>query len=99
MEAHLSCNHRPWFGFRDRVGFARGRESCHNHGSHVDSHVLEGIVEAAMKLPPRKSTLFLSLFLFLHGGLIVLELDKIPTLQAIAGILAITAGVFFWIER
>lgn len=52
-----------------------------------------------MKLPPRKSTLFLSLFLFCHGGLIILELDKIATLQAITGILALTAGVFFWIER
>lgn len=52
-----------------------------------------------MKFPPRKSTLFLSLFLLAYGGLIVLELDKIPTLQAITGILAIAAGVFVWLER
>lgn len=52
-----------------------------------------------MKLPARKSVLFVSLFLMLHGGLIVLELDGVPTLQAITGILAIAAGFFFWIEK
>ncbi len=60
---------------------------------------LSGDADTAMKLPPRKSTLFLALFLFLHGGLIVLELDNVPTLQAISGILAIAAGVFYWIDR
>lgn len=52
-----------------------------------------------MKLPPKKSTLLLSLFLVAYGGLIVLELDKMPTLQAITGILAIAAGVFVWLDR
>jgi len=52
-----------------------------------------------MKLPARKSTLFLSLFLVMYGGLIVLELDNVPTLQAITGILAIAAGVFAWVDK
>jgi len=52
-----------------------------------------------MKLPAKKSVLFLALFLCLHGGLIVLELDKNATLQAITGILAIAAGIFFWLEK
>lgn len=52
-----------------------------------------------MKLPARKSTLFLASYLMAHGGLIVLELDKVPTLQAIAGLLAIAAGFFLWIEK
>jgi hypothetical protein len=52
-----------------------------------------------MKLPPKKSTLFLSLFLVVYGGLVVLELDSNGTLQAIAAILAIAAGVFVWLDR
>jgi|GEM_PF-2837030 hypothetical protein len=52
-----------------------------------------------MKLPPKKSTLFLALFLIADGGLIVLELDKNGTLQAITAILAIAAGVFVWLDR
>jgi hypothetical protein len=52
-----------------------------------------------MKLPSKKSTLFLSLFLVIYGGLIVLKLEHIDTLQAIAAILAIAAGVFLWLDR
>jgi hypothetical protein len=52
-----------------------------------------------MKLPARKSTLFLALFLMAHGGLIVLELDGIGTLQAITGLLGIAAGLFTWFDR
>jgi hypothetical protein len=55
-----------------------------------------------MKLPARKSTLFLALFLVVEGGTIVLALDKtplFPTLHAITGLLAIAAGVFLWLER
>lgn len=53
----------------------------------------------AMKLPARKSTLFLSAYLCLHGGLIVLELNNNPTLEAISGLLAIAAGAFLWLEK
>ncbi|MDX1965805.1 MAG: hypothetical protein SFV23_01425 [Planctomycetaceae bacterium] len=52
-----------------------------------------------MKLPARKSTLFLSAYLCLHGGLIVLELNNNPTLEAISGLLAIAAGAFLWLEK
>lgn len=52
-----------------------------------------------MKLPPKKSTLFLAMFLIGYGSLIVLELDKNGTLQAITAILAIAAGVFVWLDR
>lgn len=52
-----------------------------------------------MKIPAKKSILCLALFLFMHGGLIVLELDGNGTLQAISGIFAIAAGVFFWLEQ
>ncbi|HUQ71155.1 MAG TPA: hypothetical protein VM165_16630 [Planctomycetaceae bacterium] len=52
-----------------------------------------------MKLPARKSTLFLALFLVVYGGLIVLELDKQETLQAITGLLAIAAGLFVWWDK
>ncbi|MBI1344680.1 hypothetical protein GC163_00175 [bacterium] len=60
---------------------------------------LHGIAAAAMKIPAKKSILCLALFLFMHGGLIVLELDGNGTLQAISGIFAIAAGVFFWLEQ
>jgi hypothetical protein len=55
-----------------------------------------------MKLPPRKSTLFLALFLLTNGGIIVLALDKTPlypTLHAISGLLAIGAGLFLWMDK
>lgn len=52
-----------------------------------------------MKLPARKSSLFLAAFLVTYGGLIVLELDGQPTLQAITGLLAIAAGIFVWLEK
>jgi hypothetical protein len=55
-----------------------------------------------MKLPPRKSTLCLSLFLILYGGSIVLALDKSPfasTIHALTGLLAVAAGVFLWLDR
>jgi hypothetical protein len=55
-----------------------------------------------MKLPPKKSTLFLSLFLMIFGGSIVLALDKTPlypTIHALTAILALVAGVFLWLDR
>jgi len=52
-----------------------------------------------MKLPARKSTLFLALFLVVYGGLIILELDGNGTLKAISALLAIAAGAFIWLER
>jgi hypothetical protein len=52
-----------------------------------------------MKYPARKSTLFLALFLMLHGGAIVLHLNEYDTLNAVSGILAIAAGFFAWVER
>jgi hypothetical protein len=52
-----------------------------------------------MKVPARKSTLFLALFLMTYGGLIVLHLEQVATLRAITGLLAIAAGFFLWIER
>lgn len=51
-----------------------------------------------MKLPPRKSTLFLSCFLCLHGGMIILRLEQ-ETLLAISGLLALAAGGFLWVEK
>lgn len=56
-----------------------------------------------MSLPPRKSVLFLSLFLLTYGGTIALNLDKIggvaDVIKSVTGLLAIAAGVFFWMER
>ncbi|MDP1799165.1 MAG: hypothetical protein Q8K78_16850 [Planctomycetaceae bacterium] len=56
-----------------------------------------------MTLPPRKSMLFLSLFLLVYGGSIALSLHEIPgvnrVIQSVTGLLAIAAGVFLWIER
>lgn len=52
-----------------------------------------------MKLPAKKSALFLSAFLIAHGSLRVLELQSIPTLQAITALLAIAAGLFVWLDK
>ncbi len=56
-----------------------------------------------MTLPPRKSTLFLSLFLLTYGGAIALSLHEIPgvsrVIHSVTGLLAIAAGIFLWMER
>jgi len=52
-----------------------------------------------MKLPARKSSLFLSLFLVVYGSLIVLRIEGNDTLKAISALLAIAAGAFIWLER
>ncbi len=52
-----------------------------------------------MKLPARKSTFFLAIFLIGHGALPLLELDKVGTLVALTNVAAIAAGVFFWMEK
>lgn len=56
-----------------------------------------------MTLPPRKSMLFLALFLLVYGGTIALNLDKVggvaDVIKSVTGLLAIAAGVFLWIER
>jgi hypothetical protein len=58
---------------------------------------------APMKLPARKSTLFLALFLLTYGGAIVLNFDKVPGLnqviQSFTGLLALAAGVFAWLDK
>ncbi len=52
-----------------------------------------------MKLPARKSTFFLAIFLIGHGALPLLELETIRPLVALTNVAAIAAGVFFWLEK
>ncbi len=52
-----------------------------------------------MKTPGKKSTLFLALFLFTYGGMIVLRMERDGVLLAASGLLAIAAGAFLWLEK
>ncbi|GIX03622.1 MAG: hypothetical protein KatS3mg113_0628 [Planctomycetaceae bacterium] len=55
-----------------------------------------------MRWPSRRSTTFLSLFLMLHGGIIVLQLDRAglsPLFHALSGITAFVAGILLWYEN
>lgn len=52
-----------------------------------------------LKPPQKKSTLFLALFLFVYGGMIVLRIENDGFALAVTGLLAIAAGSFLWLEK